>query len=161
MRKLDKSMDAFVSFQNVKKIYKTGEVEIPALENPQQRPEASGMQAAIEILLSNENNYLDTTRELEEGRTPYEILSEHLDGRVLDLSGCSVAMVLYYVSQGYPVLALNGAAETELITGYDPQNVIFMNPLTGETYRRGMNDSTQLFEELGNLFIVCLPAKNQ
>ena len=33
MRKLDKSMDAFVSFQNVKKIYKTGEVEIPALEN--------------------------------------------------------------------------------------------------------------------------------
>ena len=135
--------------------------EIPALENPQQRPEASGMQAAIEILLSNENNYLDTTRELEEGRTPYEILSEHLDGRVLDLSGCSVAMVLYYVSQGYPVLALNGAAETELITGYDPQNVIFMNPLTGETYRRGMNDSTQLFEELGNLFIVCLPAKNQ
>ena len=93
------------------------------------------MQAAIEILLSNENNYLDTTRELEEGRTPYEILSEHLDGRVLDLSGCSVAMVLYYVSQGYPVLALNGAAETELITGYDPQNAVLplrARPIEGE-----------------------------
>ena len=135
--------------------------ELTGLENLQQRPEETSMQAAIEILLSGENNYADTTASLEAGRTPYEILSENLDGRVLDLSGCSVAMVLYYVSQGYPVLALNGAAETELITGYDPQNVIFMNPLTGETYRRGMNDSTQLFEELGNLFIVCLPAKNQ
>ncbi|NBK90577.1 hypothetical protein D5278_00995 [bacterium 1XD21-13] len=136
-------------------------IELPALENPQQRPEESSMQAAVEILLSFENNYLDTTQELASGRTPYEILSEHLDGKVLDLSGCSVTMVLYYVSQGYPVLALEGGDTAELITGYDPQNVVFMNPLTGETYRRGMNDSTQLFEELGNLFVVCIPAKNQ
>ena len=119
------------------------------------------MQAAIEILLSSENNYLDTTSEMEMGRTPYEILSEHLDGRVLDLSGCSVNMVLYYASQGYPVLALEGATEAELITGYDPQNVILLNPLTGETYRKGMNDSTQMFEELGNLFVVCIPPENQ
>lgn len=135
--------------------------EIAALENPQERPGASSMQVAVEILLSSENNYLDTTSELEAGRTPYEILSEHLNGRVLDLSGCSLNMVLYYVSQGYPVLALEGASEAELITGYDPQNVILLSPLTGETYRKGMNDSTQMFEELGNLFIVCLPPENQ
>lgn len=135
--------------------------ELAAFENPQERPGASSMQAAIEILLSSENNYLDTTSEMEMGRTPYEILSEHLDGRVLDLSGCSVNMVLYYVSQGYPVLALEGATEAELITGYDPQNVILLNPLTGETYRKGMNDSTQMFEELGNLFVVCIPPENQ
>lgn len=132
-------------------------IEIAALENPQERPGASSMQSAIEILLSSENNYLDTTSELETGRTPYEILSEHLNGKVLDLSGCSLNMVLYYVSQGYPVLALEGSSQAELITGYDPQNVILMDPITGESYRKGMNDSAQMFEELGNLFMVCLP----
>lgn len=146
-------------------IWRRGErrtrMEIAALENPQERPEASSMQSAIEILLSSENNYLDTTSELETGHTPYEILSEHLNGMVLDLSGCSLNMVLYYVSQGYPVLALEGESQAELITGYDPQNVILMEPITGESYRKGMNDSTQMFEELGNLFIVCLPPENQ
>lgn len=78
---------------------------------------------------------------------------------MLDLSGCSASMVLYYVSQGYPVLALEGNAEAELITGYDPQNIILTDPLTGESYKKGMNDSTQRFEELGNLFLVCLPEK--
>ena len=146
-------------------IWRRGErrtrMEIAALENPQERPEASSMQSAIEILLSSENNYLDTASELEAGHTPYEILSEHLNGMVLDLSGCSLNMVLYYVSQGYPVLALEGESQAELITGYDPQNVILMEPITGESYRKGMNDSTQMFEELGNLFIVCLPPENQ
>lgn len=134
--------------------------ELTGLENLQQRPEETSMQAAIEILLSGENNYADTTASLEAGRTPYEILSENLDGRVLDLSGCSVNMILYYVSQGYPVLAIEGRDTAELITGYDPQNIILTNPITGETYRKGMNDSTQMFEELGNLFVVCLPPEN-
>ncbi len=134
--------------------------ELTGLENLQQRPEETSMQAAIEILLSGENNYADTTASLEAGRTPYEILSENLDGRVLDLSGCSVNMILYYVSQGYPVLAIEGRDTAELITGYDPQNIILTNPITGEAYRKGMNDSTQMFEELGNLFVVCLPPEN-
>ena len=75
------------------------------------------------------------------------------------MSGCSVSMVLYYVSQGYPILALEGNAEAELITGYDTQNIILTDPLTGESYKKGMNDSTQMFEGLGNLFLVCLPEK--
>lgn len=135
--------------------------EITGLENPQQKPEESSMQAALEILLTSENNYVDTALALEEGRIPYEILSEYLGGRVLDLSGCSVSMVLYYVSQGYPVLALESASTAELITGYDPQNIVLTDPLTGESYRKGMNDSTEMFEEMGNPFVVCLPAKEQ
>ena len=94
---------------------------------------------------------------LAQGYTPYEILSEQTAGRVLDLSGCSVSMVLYYVSQGYPVLALEGGSNAELITGYDPQNIIVTDPLTGESSKRGMNDSTQQFADFGNLFLVCLP----
>ena len=38
-----------------------------------------------------------------------------------------------------------------------PQNIIVTDPLTGESSKRGMNDSTQQFADLGNLFLVCLP----
>jgi len=132
-------------------------IELSGIQNPQQKPDETSMQAAIEILLSSQKTYTDTAAYLAEGYTPYEILAEHIEGRVLDLSGCSVSMVLYYVSQGYPVLALEGNSQAELITGYDPQNIILTDPLTGESYRKGMNDSTQMFEELGNLFVACLP----
>ena len=54
---------------------------------------------------------------------------------------------------------LLGGNAAELITGYDQQNIIVTDPLTGESSRRGLNDSTQMYEGLGNLFLVCLPAE--
>ena len=133
--------------------------ELSGMENPQQSAGESSLQAALEILLGAQKIYGDVEAYLAQGYTPYEILEEQSAGRVLDLSGCSVSMVQYYVSQGYPVLALQGGTAAELITGYDQQNIIVTDPLTGESSRRGLNDSTQMYEELGNLFLVCLPAK--
>ncbi len=133
--------------------------ELTNFENLQEKPEETSLQGALEILLSTQNIFTDIAPYLESGNTPYEILSEHSNGQVLDLSGCSVSMVLYFVSQGYPVLALGEGSQAELIIGYDPQNIILTNPQTGETYRRGMNDSTEMFESLGNLFLVCLPSE--
>lgn len=128
-----------------------------SMSNPQQKDGESSLQAALEILLGTRKSYSDISAYLEEGYTPYEILSAQTTGRVLDLSGCSVSMVLYYVSEGYPVLALEGGNTAELITGYDPQNIVVTDPLTCESSKRGMNDSTEQFAELGNLFLVCLP----
>lgn len=135
--------------------------DLGTLENPQSKEGETSLQAAIEILLGAQKTYSDVAAYLVEGYTPYEILADQTDGYVLDLSGCSVSMVLYYVSQGYPVLALEGGSQAELITGYDQQNIIVTDPLTGESGKRGMNDSTEQFEGLGNLFLVCLPAENQ
>lgn len=131
--------------------------DLGTMNNPQQKDGESSLQAALEIMLGTRKTYGDVDTYLAQGYTPYEILSEQTAGRVLDLSGCSVSMVLYYVSQGYPVLALEGGSNAELITGYDPQNIIVTDPLTGESSKRGMNDSTQQFADLGNLFLVCLP----
>ena len=132
-------------------------VELSGMENPQQSPGESSLQAALEILLGTQKIYSDVESYLAEGYTPYEILEEQSNGRVLDLSGCSVSMIQYYISRGYPVLALQNGSSAELITGYDPQNIIVTDPLTGESSRRGLNDSTQAYEALGNLFLVCLP----
>lgn len=132
-------------------------VDLGSMTNPQQKDGESSLQAALEILLGNYQVYSDVAAGLSQGDTPYEILDSQLSGRVLDLSGCSVSMILYYLSEGYPVLAMQGGGNAELITGYDPQNIIVTDPLTGESSKRGMNDSTQQYVELGNLFLVCLP----
>ncbi len=131
--------------------------DLGAFSNPQQQDGESSLQAALEILLGTQKVYSDIGTYLAKGDTPYEILTEQTSGRVLDLSGCSVSMVLFYVSEGYPVLALEGGSSAELITGYDQQNIIVTDPLTGESSKRGLNDSTQQFSDLGNLFLVCLP----
>ena len=131
--------------------------DLGAFSNPQQKDGETSLQAALEILLGTQKVYSDIGTYLAEGDTPYEILVEQTSSRVLDLSGCSVSMVLFYVSEGYPVLALEGGSSAELITGYDQQNIIVTDPLTGESSKRGLNDSTQQFSDLGNLFLVCLP----
>lgn len=130
--------------------------QLSGFENPQEKEGESSLQSAVEILLGMQNTYADAGQYLADGYTPHEILDMHLKGRVLDLSGCSVNMVQYYISQGYPVLALEGGQEAELIIGYDPQNIVLLDPITGKTYKMGINDSTQMFAELGNLFVVCI-----
>ena len=40
-----------------------------------------------------------------------------------------------------------------IIAGYDEYNTILMNPGENETFYYGINDSTALFEEAGNVFM--------
>ena len=40
-----------------------------------------------------------------------------------------------------------------VIVGYDEYNTYLYDPVKGETYPYGMNDSTALFEAAGNIFI--------
>ena len=91
---------------------------------------------------------------LERGTTAVEILEDNLpDAQVLELSGCSLNSVLYYVNQDIPVLALCNDGNAVLIVGFNELNTVLMDPLTGEVFKKGMNDSTQWFEENGNSFI--------
>ena len=75
------------------------------------------------------------------------------EGTVLDLSGCTLDSVLYEISAQRPVIAKTGANSSIVIVGYDEYNTYLYDPAKGETYPYGMNDSTDLFEKAGNVFI--------
>lgn len=79
-------------------------------------------------------------------------LAKKLDKEVLDLRGCALDSVLYYVSEGTPVLAQT-ADGVVIIAGYDQYNTILMKPGDVETYYCGLDDSTEMFEEAGNVFV--------
>ena len=80
--------------------------------------------------------------------------------QVLDLSGCTLDAVLYYVNQDIPVLAILEDGEAVLVTGFNEFNVVIMEPATGKLYKKGMNDATAWFAENGNHFITYMRTEN-
>lgn len=103
----------------------------------------------LEGIVRNSNNLLS------QGQTVMEILSENLeDTQILDLTGCPLDAVLYYVNQDIPVLAMLENGEAVLITGFNEFNIVVMEPAAATPlYKKGMNDSAEWLEENGNCFV--------
>lgn len=107
----------------------------------------------LTYLLKTEELSIDVEDLLARGETPREILTEALaDQKVLDLSGCSVNQVLYYVSLGTPVFAMVGQ-EAVLIVGYDEHNTILYRSGENEARKMGLQDSDAFFGGAGNIFL--------
>ena len=108
----------------------------------------------ISAMLERKNVSAEVHALLERGETPIAIIQSALkEDLVLDLTGCTLSEVLYYVSQGAPVYARTGDNEALLIIGYDASNIIVYHSDT-DRYTKMTNDSaTKLFESAGNVFI--------
>lgn len=116
--------------------------------------ERSSLAVCLDTILAFEGVPRNTAPMLRAGMTAVEILEGNLqDAQVLELSGCSLQSVLYYVNRDIPVLAMQADGNAVLIVGFNELNTVLMDPQTGEVFKKGMNDSTKWFEENGNGFI--------
>ena len=107
----------------------------------------------LTAILQTEGISMDVEGLLSQGETPKQILMEALtDCKVIDLTGCSVEQVLYYVNLKTPVLAVVNN-EALLVVGYDEHNTILYNPETNTTYKMGLQDSNDMFGAAGNVFL--------
>lgn len=86
------------------------------------------------------------------GKMNLKKLAKNLDYQVLDLTGCMLDSVLYYVSEGTPVLAKTPDGVV-IIAGYDQYNTILLKPGEAETYYYGLEESADMFDQAGNEFI--------
>lgn len=108
----------------------------------------------LDTILKYEGISRNTQRRLNQGDTVMDILESDLqDYTILDLTGCSLDAVLYYVNKDIPVLATLEDGNAVLITGFNELNIVVMDPVTGTLEKRGMNDSAEWLEENGNQFI--------
>lgn len=107
----------------------------------------------LAAMLQGQDVYKDTVKMAGE-MSITDILKENLEGMdILDLTGCDLSDVLYFVSRGYPVMVLCPNREAVVIVGYDAMNTILYNPMEGTIAKMGMNDSRAWFEQSGNKYI--------
>lgn len=115
--------------------------------------EAGSIAQCINAMLEMEGINISVSALIEGGETPKSILNNMMkEALVLDLTGCSVEEVLYYVSCGSPVFAMTESDEAVLIVGYDSSTVSIYDPMLQMTYRRNLSDAADLFADAGNVF---------
>lgn len=104
---------------------------------------------------SYQNNLNEIPTAVLSGSMDVEQLSQRLgsDYTVLDLTGCTLDQVLYQVGHGNPVIAKVNDTVNVVIIGYNTYNTILYDPSTGEHGYYGIQDSTKLFLEAGNVFV--------
>ncbi len=125
-----------------------------AAENYEDITTMDSTAVCLDLMLKFEGVNRDVEELLAEGESVVDILSSSLpDYQVLDLDGCPLSSMLYYVNQNIPVLAMLNDGESMLVIGFNDLNTVLLNPQTGQVYKYGMNDSEKLFEENGNHFI--------
>ncbi len=122
--------------------------------------------ALFGVVLDQNQNYIwvrgdkDTEHEIELSDVPavftadtldVQKLEEGLGKKVIDLSGCTLDEVLYFVAHGKPVLAATKEGP-RCIVGYDEYNTYLLKPGEDEWYYYGIQDSTDLFAAAGNEF---------
>lgn len=108
----------------------------------------------LDLILTFQGVNRNVNTLLAAGEGAGQILDSSLpEARVLDLDGCPMSAMLYYVNQDLPVMAMMNDGSALLIIGFNDLNTVLMNPTTGTVYKYGMNDSEKLFEENGNHFI--------
>lgn len=128
--------------------------QIMAITEDEASETRSSLAVCLDTILKYEGISRSAESLLNRGDTILDILESDLqECTILDLSGCSLDAVLYYVNRDIPVLATLDDGSAVLVVGFNELNIVVMDPVTGTLYKKGMNDSTEWFEENGNRFI--------
>ena len=156
--KLADSISGIVVAEDGSYIWKKGNRslrnQIMAIQGDQMSEERNSLAVCLDTILAYEGIVRNSEYMLRRGDSVLTILKESLeDKQILDLTGCTLDSVLYYVNKDIPVLAMMEDGSAVLIIGFNEKNTVIMNPETGTVYKVGMNDSTAWFEQNGNRFI--------
>ena len=118
---------------------------------------ASSVVQAISAMLDYKGMGLSVKQLVDNGATPKNVLEDTLtDSVVLDVSGCTVNEILFYVSQGSPVFAMTGTKSAILVTGYSQTKIYYYDPASDSTKSMSMDAADKLFTNAGNLFFTYL-----
>ncbi len=108
------------------------------------------VKASVQMLLNYRSGGFNSDN-LKSG-TVNEMLSRSIGDSVLNLTGCTLEEVLYYIDKNVPVIGMKDKDNAVLIVGYDAYNITVIDPSLHQSKKIGLNDATAMFEEAGNLF---------
>ena len=144
--------------ENLKYIFKraknTSQTALTNLVINEADTRSSSLVKAISIVLTRENVGVRASDLIAAGQTPLQILQNTLKGSsVLELKGCAVDEVLYFVDQGTPVVARTGADKAILIIGYSSNNITYYDTDALQNRTCSYEEMAHLIAAGGNYFI--------
>ena len=113
------------------------------------------LQASLQVLCAQEGIQLShVADDLENGLTPFTIIDNAIgEGRSINLYGCTLQQVLYFININHPVISIIGNRQAVVISGYDLENVYVYYPLTGNTLAMPLSSVESFFRDFGNAYI--------
>lgn len=108
-------------------------------------------QACLEKMFQAEEIEVDVVSEVEAGLSPKEILTKHMSGEGLDLTGCEISDVLYLINQETPVAAVIGKNHTVLIFGYTSEKIVYLDPNDGARKSASWSEMDKMLKNAGNV----------
>jgi len=114
----------------------------------------TSLSVCMDIMMAHEGVIRNSELLLGNGNAISDILQENMNNvTVLDLTGCALDQLYYYLDRDIPVMALMQGGGAVLITGHNEKELVIMDPGTGELYKKDIAKMTELFENNGNQFI--------
>ena len=136
---------------------KTAQNAFTGLEVNASDKDASSVVQAVSAMLDYRELGVSVKELVDNGATPKSALEMTLkDSVVLDVSGCTVDEIIFYVSKGSPVLAMTGSDSAVLVTGYSASMIYYFDPVTEQTRSMSFEQADEIFEQAGNIFFTYL-----
>lgn len=116
--------------------------------------------AACAYMVLKLNHVSVTAKELSaKNKSVYDMLAQYL-WQPMNLKGCSLEQVLYFVSNNKPVIAMTGDSEGVVISGYNTTQLHLYNPKTGREATVSRSEYEAIFKAAGNRFISYMNTEN-
>lgn len=110
--------------------------------------------SSVNAILQANGIITDVSERIQNGESSISILNDSLkNATALELLGCTLDEVLYYVNKGEPVMGMVENENCVLIVGYDMYNAVLMEPSTGTIYKQGLEETQAQFKQYGSRFV--------
>ena len=124
---------------------------IPGISKISTQSEVNSVGACMAMLLKLEHKNVSAKELTKSSSSIYRTLKKYVEP--LQLTGCTLDEVLYYVSSNRPVIAMKDKEHAVLITGYDEGHVTYVDPSVNKTVTTTLAKAEEMFKAGKNMFI--------
>jgi hypothetical protein len=111
------------------------------------------VESCLELMLTYQEVQATKEQLSVKSSSAYDVLKKYSKYTPIRLTGVTLDEVLYYVSEGRPVIAMTDTKNAVIIYGFDAFNILVIDPSMNKVVKMGIQDSVQLFKDAGSVFI--------
>lgn len=135
------------------KIWERGNMADTASVKATEINKGSSIEACMRMLIASSHSKLPKGAKFDtKNKSITDVLEEYMDAKPVNMTGAKLSEVLYYVSEGKPVMAMLSSTKAVLITGYTGSTVSYID-LSNGVVKKSIKEAEKDFAKVGNVFI--------